>query len=328
MLSYFTTSPAVIVTGLYEAEVPVLDQSVQSRKKNMSAALRIVLIKLTGNQDIFAHTEIVHLLFNADQYTQKFEYRTTQHGDSVLWVRFNKYMVDELLYQQATSRWGRERPSTLVWLAVDDASGRRFIALNDETLYLETMEKVATRRGIILLHPLFDLEDRKQVQISDIWGNFHEIVQSASLRYQADLTLTVRLENIAPEQWRARWVIYTDNEMISWETEAQLAEKALSQGVNKLADKLAAQYGRVDDNIHQNETEILVNGIVNYDKYAKVLNYLKSLNAVSKVAVIEVNKDSVRYVLTVQRDITIVPTSINLGEMLEQTDTHSYQLLR
>ncbi len=328
LLSYPMIGRAVIVSGLYETEIAVSDQSAWSRKKSVAAALRTVLIKLTGDRHIFARNEVIDLLLNADQYMQQFEYRTLERDSNVLWVRFNKAAVDEFLYRQAIPEWGRERPSTLVWLAVSDTLGRRLVGLDDGMRYLETMDRAAKRRGIALLHPLFDLEDRNQVQISDVWGNFHEIVLAASARYRADLAVTVRLEAVASERWQARWVAHIGNESDSWVTEAAFPADVLSEGVDGLADRLAKRYGQAGDDMHLNETEILVNGITSYDKYAKVLNYLESLNTVGGVAVKEVGKDSVRYVLTVRADIAMISTSINLGRMLEQTDDHSYRLLR
>ncbi len=44
-LSYPSIAQAVVVSGLYVAEVPVSDQSASNRKKNIAAVLRVVLIK-------------------------------------------------------------------------------------------------------------------------------------------------------------------------------------------------------------------------------------------------------------------------------------------
>ena len=166
-LSYPSIAQAVVVRGLYEAEVPVSDQSASNRKKNMAAVLRVVLIKLTGDRQVPSRNGVTELLLNADQYVQQFEYRTKEEDKQqlTLWARFNSASLDKILREAAIPEWGRERPSTLVWLAVSDAIGRRLTGLSDISGYVEKMESRAKNRGILLVHPLLDLEDTNQLQL-------------------------------------------------------------------------------------------------------------------------------------------------------------------
>ena len=48
LLAHATPSPALKVQGLYEAEVPITDQSAAARQQAVSGALRLVLVKLAG----------------------------------------------------------------------------------------------------------------------------------------------------------------------------------------------------------------------------------------------------------------------------------------
>jgi len=111
----------------------------------------------------------------------------------------NAISLNKVLREAAIPEWGSERPSTLVWLAVSDAIGRRLSGLSDISGYAEKMETHAISRGIVLVHPLLDLEDTNQLKPSDIWGSFQEPVLAASSRYNANVVLTGRLEAILPE---------------------------------------------------------------------------------------------------------------------------------
>ncbi len=331
IFSYPTIVQAVVVSGLYEAEVPVSDKSANSRKKNMAAVLRVVLIKLTGDRQVPSRNGVTELLLGAEQYVQQFEYRIKEEHETqqlYLWARFNATSLNKVLREAAIPEWGSERPSTLVWLAVSDAIGRRLSGLSDISGYAEKMETHAISRGIVLVHPLLDLEDTNQLKPSDIWGSFQEPVLAASSRYNANVVLTARLEAILPELWEAHWVAYIDDHVITWSTQGILPETVLGEGIDGLADVLAERYGQAGTYTHSDEIEILVNDITDYNQYSKVLNYLESLNSVTKVEIKEVGQDSVIYVLTTQADITVVSRAVGLGHTLEQISASSYRLVQ
>ena len=297
----------------------------------MAAALRVVLIKLTGDRYVPSRNGVTELLFNADQYVQQFEYRTKEKAGGkqlYLWARFNSTSLNKVLREAAIPEWGRERPSTLVWLAVSDAVGRRLSGLNDVSGYVEKMEVQAKNRGIVLVHPLLDLEDTSQLQVSDLWGRFQEPVLAASSRYNANVVLTGRLEAISPELWEAHWVAYIDEQVFAWVTQGNLAETVVIEGVDGLADTLAERYGQAGTYTQSEEIEILVNDITDYNQYSKVLNYLESLNSVTKVEVKEVNQDSVIYLLMTQADVSVISRAVGLGQTLEQISTSSYRLVQ
>jgi len=322
---------AVVVTGLYEAEVPVSDQSASSRKKNMAAVLRVVLIKVTGDRQVPSRNGVTELLLNADQYVQQFEYRTREEAGKqqlTLWARFNTSSLDKVLREAAIPEWGRERPSTLVWLAVGDARGRRLTGLSDILGFVEKMEARANNRGITLVHPLLDLQDTNQLQASDIWGGFQEPVLAASGRYRADVILTCRIESVLPELWEAHWIAYINDRVFTWITQGMLPETVLDEGVDGLADILAERYGQAGTYAQSDEIEILVNDITDYNQYSKVLNYLESLNSISNVEVKEVNMDSVVYLLTTQADVSVISKAVDLGHTLEQISAMSYRLVQ
>ncbi len=200
--------------------------------------------------------------------------------------------------------------------------------LNDVSGYVEKMEVRATNRGIVLVHPLLDLEDTNQLQVSDIWGRFQDPVLAASGRYNANVVLAGRLEAISPELWEANWVAYIDEHAFTWVTQGNLAETVLDEGVDGLADTLAERYGQAGTYSQSGEIEILVNDITDYNQYAKVLNYLESLNSVTKVEVKEVNQDSVIYLLTSQADAAVISRAVDLGQTLQQISTSSYRLVQ
>lgn len=297
----------------------------------MAAVLRVVLIKLTGDRQVPSRNGVTELLLNADQYAQQFEYKIKEQDETqqlYLWARFNMSSLNKVLREAAIPEWGSERPSTLVWLAVSDVRGRRLSGLSDISGYVEKMEMRARNRGIVLVHPLLDLEDSNQLQVSDIWGSFQGPVLAASSRYNANVVLTGRLEAISSELWEAHWVAYIDEHAFTWVTQGNMAETVLDEGIDGLADTLAERYGQAGTYTQSGEIEIRVNDIADYNQYSKVLNYLESLNSVTKVEVKEVGQDSVIYLLTTQADASVISRAVDLGQTLEQISTSSYRLVQ
>lgn len=247
MLSFFCSGyvHAVVVKGLYEAEIPAQAHSVGYDKVHMSTALRIVLVKLTGNSQISSHDGVAELLADADSYVRQFEYRTKGVGDarrSVLWVEFDDVLLDKFLRQANILKWGMERPTTLLWLAVSDPSGRR---LSNEPEYVQILDTQSQQRGIVLVHPLLDLEDGSRLSVSDIWGSFHSVVIAASQRYPTNAIMSVRLEFAYEGLWVARWLTYFDDDLAVAETDdiAGVYDQAVAGEEQPSAELLPGELG-------------------------------------------------------------------------------------
>ena len=115
----------------------------------------------------------------AQNYLQQYRYtevtiaEETESGEIInsmetrLWVKFDEDNLNQALRRLSVPVWGRERPSTLVWLAVSDQAGRRLIGLEDGAEYVQPIDQRAGPRGIALLHPLvYRLHSARAMAIS------------------------------------------------------------------------------------------------------------------------------------------------------------------
>ena len=319
---------AVKVDGLYEMEVPVADQSDKERKSGLLTAFRLVLIKLTGDRQANGRAALSPLLSQAESYLQQYSYRevpsvhVSDTGESIesmqtlLWVRFDELNLNKALRALGVSVWGRERPSTLVWLAVGDENGRRLVSSDEMPEYFESLQLRAEHRGVALVFPLLDLDDNAAVRASDVWGGFRQPVLAASRRYNADSILTVTMESPVEGFWEARWTAYIDNQMANWNSESDLDRAALEEGVDNLADILAVRFARIRDFAGASDVSLAVADIFNASQYADVLKYLSALNTVSDVEVLELESGQVTFLLTAHGGEVAVTQAIELGRML------------
>lgn len=328
VLQFIQPLSAVQVEGLYEVVVPVDSQSEAERKAALQTAFRLVLIKLTGDRQAPGNISVGTLMARAQDYMQQYSYREVsefhkndqgellESTQTQLWVKFDESNLNRALRDLSVPVWGRERPSTLVWLALGDENGRQLVGPDDVPEMVEAIRLQAEQRGIVLLFPLLDLDDTAILRVSDIWGGFRGPVIEASRRYHADSILTGVIESPVEGIWEVRWTAFIDDKMASWTGESDLATAALEEGVDNLADILASEFARIPVIAGMEEILLSVADIENVDQYADVLKYLSGLNSVADVEVIELQEQLVTFRLSAHGGELAVTKAIELGRLL------------
>ncbi len=321
---------AIKVSGLYQATVPVSDESVSTRHPAIKQALIQVLVKLTGERNVSKNSSISKLIERSERFVQQFRYRQAtnaknQHTQSTeLWVQFDETALNDELRAYGLTVWGKERPSILVWLAHEGNESRHLVSIEESPEYLSMLDHHASARGVSLLFPLLDLEDTSRISVSDIWGGFKEPILEASERYQVDVVLTGKLIQLLPTLWESHWSVYIDDQEMNWSSQGGLVDIVLEEGVDELADRLALRYANTGSN-RVEIIELIVSDINDLDEYARTLFYLESLQSVRTVQVKRVESDNVMFELISHGGQSAIDQAIALGKTLE-LDRNSEQL--
>jgi hypothetical protein len=326
-LLFLSSAWAVRVPGLFVAEVPVADQSNRTRQQGVVTALREVMIKVTGDRNAPQQVVALPLLRTAEDYVQQYRFQEVEvpsldtaqppRREPRLSVQFDESALVRDMRAVGLPIWGRERPSTLSWLAMGDDSGRRWLNADEGTGILAHFQARANARGIALLLPLFDLEDAATVQTSDVWGGFPGPVLQASERYAADAVLTGVVNAPRAGIWEGSWTLHLGSESVTWNSQGELLEIVIDEGVDGLADRLAALYVQPGDASGVEQVQLLVADVYRVEDYGRVLRYLETLNSVTAVAVDYVDKGQVGFTLSVHGDAAAVRQAISLGRTLE-----------
>lgn len=326
-LFWYIPAYAVVVSGLYDAEVPVADQSAKSYKSGLAKAMIDVLVKLTGDRNVQGRQVASALVEHPEKYVQQYEYRNkpvfkdnqlSLEQQLYLWVNFSPEALDKALREYGVPLWGRVRPATLLWLVVSDNGRRDFIGLEDEKGYTALMDSYAQSRGIVLIHPLLDNRDRQMLEPADIWGGFMEPVEQASARYSPDTILTGSIEHMLPEDiWKSHWSALIGGETQTWDAQGNDVATVLQQGIDMLTDLLAERYVQTSTYAAGTDVKVVVKDVDNFDDYSTVLKYLRSLNSVTNVDVTTVETGSVTFDITVTGGAPAVQRVIELGQILQ-----------
>ena len=331
---------AIKVSGLYQATAPVSDESVAKRKPATRQALIQVLIKLTGDRNIAKSGDISGLLEQPDRFVQQFRYQQNQKTDAQgletgeivkeLWVQFDEATLNNAMRNYGLTIWGKERPSILVWLAHENNNSRRMVSFEESPEYIVMLDQHAAARGVSLLFPLLDLEDSSKLNVSDVWAGFEEPLLNASSRYESDVVLTGKLIQTTATLWESQWTVYNNGAGMSWTSQGELAEIALEEGINELADRLASEYVTSVSGGTQ-ILELAVSEIKSVDDYARALSYLQSIQAVTEVQVKQVKENEVLFEVISHGGISAINKTIALGRTLEQLSNNeqlNYRLIR
>jgi hypothetical protein len=317
---------AVKVPGLYEAEVPVPDQLAEHREPAVQSAMRVVLIKITGDRFAPERTSLQPVVEKADNYIQQYRYIEVPAGAAAggdkeqelhLHVSFDEPTLNSELRSLGIPVWGKERPSTLVWLAVQDQNGRRLVGMEDKPDYIRELDHRAAMRGVVLIFPLMDIEDTSNLKVSDIWGGFSQPVLEASRRYPADTVLVGKITMSTPGIWEAQWTLYVDGDTATWSADGETSDAVLDEGVDGLADHLASRFVQSTGTTGTEQVSIQVQDVNSARQYARVLKYLQSLSPVTDVQVDRVEPGTVQFSVTAHGGEAALKQTITLGRVMQ-----------
>jgi hypothetical protein len=333
------------VTDLYESRVDVLDKSAKLRREAFGSALLKVVIKVSGSRRAAARPVIVEAIETPDRYVQQFRYDSVDApadaaADAAeaapalrLWVQFDPPAVDALMRDAGLPVWGRVRPSVLVLVAIEAGGARQLLSSDDPQGWARFMQLAAGDRAVPLVLPLMDLEDRATLRASDVWAGFEDNLQRASERYQSEGVLLGRVYEVAPNYWEARWRLLLEDTRSEWLEQGEGLDAVLLAGVHESADRLASRYGGFVGTATASGVAIKVTGIRTLGDYARALEYLDSLDEVSRVDVTRVEDGSVSFRVDARGGRETVRQVIALGRTLAEegqpdlTEGLNYRLL-
>jgi hypothetical protein len=292
---------------LFQAQVPVDGRSEAAQTAAFQAALRIVLVRVTGRRTADEDVVFAPLIDNARRYVQQF--RTAQ--DNQLWVSFDGAAIERWLTQNGQPLWGRERPSTLAWLSVPTGPQTTAIVSADDTTELkDAIDAAALLRGIPLVWP-------------------PAASANAAVNAPADVAHRLGAEGVLIG--RANGTAATAS--VRWTLQFQDRSSEFTgalDGVNRAADLYAGLFAASGTLA---PVDIEVSGVGDLREYANVQTYLESLTFITHVGVLALTADTVRFRLTTRGGIETLAHALSLNGKLQplpagDNGLHRFQLRR
>ena len=298
------TIPAVPV-DLDEVVLPVPDRSLQARQAAVARGLEILLVRLTGERDVARFAGMEALLSHPERYLQQFAYETVAdaaEGPSLrLRMRFDREGILRVLRRHGLPIWPARRPAVVAWIAIDNGQARILLGDAPESRSVQALKQAAARRGIPLLLPLLDLQDRRSVRFADVWGGFLERLEGASRRYdERPVLLAGRVHRGAAGGWRGDWKLSLDDgTLLEWHATAPRLTELLIEAVDAAADRLALRLA-IRASGSREWVRLTVEGIRDLASHLAVRRALASLAPVQALQVRALAPDQTEFALEVE----------------------------
>jgi uncharacterized protein len=297
-LTLSATALGVTRAEMYQAAAPVADRSEAAQTAAFQAAMKTVLIRVTGRRNADEDPALSPLVSNARRYVQ--QYRPAQ--DNQLWVAFDGPAIERWLTQNGQPLWGHERPTTLVLLGVQSGS----VLTTDDTSDLKlAIDAAAAARGLPLVWPSGAELQKFHIDYSAVNSGSPSTFAEIGRRMGSDGVLIGRASSTSANA-NIRWThLFQDR---SSEYSGTL------EGVNRAADLYAGLFAASGAAV---AVDIEVSGLNDLRDYASLESYLESLTFISRVSVESLSGDTVRFRLSTRGGPDSLQRALSLNGRLQ-----------
>lgn len=305
---------AVTRAELYQATVPRADRSEAGQDSAFVAGLKIVMVRVTGRRSAGEEAVFAPLMSDARRYVQ--QYRVA--SDNLLWISFDGNAIDRWLAQNGQPIWGRDRPTTFIWLAMPAAgSAGASVAKSDDTSALKSeIEAEAQVRGVPVRWPTAAELQPRRIDYAAILNGPTGTLVDLGLRLGAEAVLIGRP--------------VTANGVVSWRWSHQFQDRSSEfsgtiEGIDGAADLYAGLFAASGA---PTPVDIEIAGLNDVTAYAKVQGLLESLAFVSHVSVRSLNADRAQFRVTVRGGARALQRALSLNASLEALPATDTSFLR
>ncbi|MGE6463561.1 DUF2066 domain-containing protein [Pseudoalteromonas tetraodonis] len=289
---------AVEVTDLYQDILVVEDKSRDARLDASRKALLNVLVKVSGDKSADENQIAQQRTKDISDYMLKFEYDERIPGTLKLLVKFEARKINALIKDLNLPLWGAQRPLVAIWLGIEDNRQRELVTQESYPQLEQLIYDKASRRGLPVVVPLLDLQDRRLVGVPEVWGNFSGPVEEASKRYSAERSITARMyQEFNSDNWVLDWR-FTNDEMFESNRIIGYRQQIVAQMIDDLAQGLAGEYA-IDPNAYyeQRTANLTLKGTDNFVDIELAKRRLLNLSVVTQAVIIRKTPDSVEFEL-------------------------------
>ncbi|MBR9908889.1 MAG: DUF2066 domain-containing protein [Gammaproteobacteria bacterium] len=321
---------AELVANLYQQEELVLDQGSRERRRAVEQALNQVLVRVTGNSRAPNLLALRNAIADPAQLVDAYRYESSaetllrdgeQLPASRLIISFSRSGIERLLSAAGLPLWSANRPSVLVWLVRDDFDrGRQLVSLQDSSEVAATVQNIARERGLPLVTPLLDLEDRLMINAEKIWQLDSEAIREASSRYQADAIVVGRYSQTSSGLWLAAWSLIHRDRQDVFDLENQQETALVAEGLAIVAEQLAAMYAIVLSNGGGAEVTLELHEVNSFPAYVAAINYVAGLDVVRQLRLLGVEDNRLQLRLQMQGDVDSLTNALQLDRKLIPLD--------
>lgn len=313
----------------FKSDIAVRNQTVNERQFAAQKGLQEVLVRMSGSDALLADSGIQNAISGAQSFVLQFQYKELtdeqliEEGYSeLLSFVFSPQRVEALLVNTKHPYWPTNRPVTLAWLVEDSAEfGRRFVTADTRPVAMKQLELVARTKGIPLISPLYDIDDRLVIGPDDVWALDEAAIVEASKKYGADVILAGRYSQTSTGNVIATWQVVHADQRQTFDVASESIADMINQGVSSLTAWLANIYAIVPGATDERQRYMKIYAVEDFKEYMDALNYLRDLALAKGVFLHEVGARSI--IVSIDTDVTLeqMHTIFNLDKRVKPQES-------
>ena len=215
-----------------------------------------------------------------------------------------KNKIDQLLTDADIPVWDSNRPSVLVWMALQTEFGeRRLLTADNQPEIIRYMQDFALERGLPIIFPVLDFEDRQSLNEDQLWNLEESAIELASIRYGADSILSGRLHFTAGGELVGLWKFIFQDEADVFDGFDQDLQGYLYEPLDRVTNKLSSYFAIVPEESAEQFVRLRIEGINNLTAYSALLSYVSNLGLVQSVAAAELDGERLELELGLVGDV-------------------------
>jgi hypothetical protein len=324
LLISWQPSAALQVSGLYSQQIPVTNDGEAERNRAFSEAFAAVVVKVSGDPRWLENPAIERAIAQAQNYVEATSYISesiqlplednTASADTdeeqfytaeqrIISINFAAALIDELLADAGIPVWDGNRPSVLVWMVLQNSAGdREFLTADSNPEIVQVMQDFAAARGLPIIFPVLDFEDRKTLSENVAWNLDEAVISSASERYGADSILAGRLHFTASSELVGLWQFQFQDQADVFDGFDSELQSYLYDPLNRITTQLASYFAILPESIDGETIRLRIDGIKTLSAYSSLLNYVENLGLVAIVTTAEVDGERIELQLSLVGD--------------------------
>ncbi len=234
------------MNGLFVAEVTAASQSREDRNFALREAFVIVLNRVAAGNAVMLDSAVRNALNNAASYVDQYQYMLASDSEDkesprILRVVFSEEAVMELMRSGGLAIWGKRRDEVLMWVVIEQRGKQVLFDVEQNEELNEALQAAARLKGIPVLLPLMDLEERQRISAGDIGSAEVEKLLVVSKRYGVTTMLSGKVVK-QRSCWRSEWVLHFNNKVERWDVPCENLSANLETAFQGVYDRLSVFY--------------------------------------------------------------------------------------
>ena len=271
--------------------IDVDDRSEDSIDRAAREALKSVLLKRSGDRSLLVHPSVSAALEAARSNLSLYQFERVDNRTRFV-AHIDEALIESLIQAASGTLWAEARPPILLWLVVDDLSGRRFGNTEEERLLWDTLSQSFDRLGIKLRRPLYDLSDSVLVSPETLWRRDFGPVVEASERYGMTHILVGRLIGLSEGRYIGEWIYRDSSIERAVSVQAASTEALIDPGLDMAMEEMRRQYAvALTDRKAAQALRVSVRNVVTVEDYRAVTTTMTNIQTLVSARPVAVTGD-------------------------------------